>query len=1144
MFALLLILSKNMKNILLFIVAFTFYLVSQAQINSSSFDTKVDFVLTGNGAINLATGDMDGDGKKDVVVANQSTGEISIFRSTTTSGSISFSSRIDSSVGGNFGFIYLNDLDGDGKLDIVASTGINNKITVYRNMSTTPGTILIGAKQTFAAGNNVSGMGIGDLDGDNKIDIVVCNYTDGTYSIFRNNSTSGTISFATAVTSGVIFSSPSQPLISDLDVDGKNDLVILNTGSNNIKIYQNTTTSVGSISFSTTAVTVLTGSGPHRGDVSDIDGDGKPDIVCSNYSSSNTSVFRNTSTSGSISFASKVDFAAPNNIQSSLLRDLDADGKPELIQSTGSGVSSKISIYRNFAISGTISASSFGARVDISSANQPTGLDVADIDGDGNQDILSANFSASSFSVFRNLTVPSNGLVAYYPFNGNTNDSTEFNNDGTKYSGATLTSDSFSTTNSACYFNGSSNAYISVPASASINTDNMKNFTFSCWFKASGSVTPTRRLFNIQDGSTRNYELYYNYTTNKLTYTNWNGSSASVNFIAKKTTSTGIWYHATLRIDSLNNTQLFINGVIDTFSTNSITKPINPSLTIGTNPGSGWNFSGSMDEIRIYNRYVSNAEIQSLYLHYNGDINTPITKYYSNNSGYLDSLSTWGNNPDGSGTHPLSFDSSNTIYNVVNNASPSQSADWIVTGVNTAIVFGDGSNSINMSVPSAFICGADSIYIRNGVTYTVDGTLFYNKLNLEDGSTVQYLSTGAETLIPVSYSNLVVYGGTKSISGNNTVRGTLAMIADIDCGGDTLTLGRSASQTGTLSYTSGAIKGAFSRWFATSTNSASTGLFPMGSSSQYNPIQVEYTTAPTSGGVLTAMFTSPTTGTIRFSSIIDFSISPAVSLKKVSPDGFWTITPSKGLTGGTYKAIATATGFSGISSISGLRLLRRDNSSSAWTLPSSSSAIAVTGSTSSPVVGRSGLGTATSSRDFGIAADSTVNALPVELISFEGNRITDNNVLLNWVTSQEFNNDHFEIERLTNTQWNTIGRIKGNINSTQLNNYTFIDEEAFHKTNTEYYRLKQVDIDGNYEYSQTISVSSLKTKQTDALVVFPNPSNGSVTIKGLRQEAIVRDALGNEVYRIFADGIVDITPLKQGVYFIQSGSQIQKLIKY
>ncbi len=123
------------------------------------------------------------------------------------------------------------------------------------------------------------------------------------------------------------------------------------------------------------------------------------------------------------------------------------------------------------------------------------------------------------------------------------------------------------------------------------------------------------------------------------------------------------------------------------------------------------------------------------------------------------------------------------------------------------------------------------------------------------------------------------------------------------------------------------------------------------------------------------------------------------------------------------------------------------------------------------------------------------SALPVKLIAFNGTR-TAANSQLNFVTATEINNDKFEIERSINgIDFIKVGEVKGSGNSTQLVNYTFTDHNlANYATVAIYYRMKQLDYNGDFEYSNTIKLSlNTSTVKTNA-VVSPNPFTNQLQV--------------------------------------------------
>lgn len=118
------------------------------------------------------------------------------------------------------------------------------------------------------------------------------------------------------------------------------------------------------------------------------------------------------------------------------------------------------------------------------------------------------------------------------------------------------------------------------------------------------------------------------------------------------------------------------------------------------------------------------------------------------------------------------------------------------------------------------------------------------------------------------------------------------------------------------------------------------------------------------------------------------------------------------------------------------------------------------------------------------------------MISFTANILNDQTTLLSWQTASEINNEKFAIERSTNNEsFDLIGEIKGAGTSSQVQNYAFEDNQ-FH-AGINYYRLKQIDFDGQIEYSKTITVVN-KNNNINNIEL----ENNNLKIKGIKTEYI------------------------------------------
>ena len=140
----------------------------------------------------------------------------------------------------------------------------------------------------------------------------------------------------------------------------------------------------------------------------------------------------------------------------------------------------------------------------------------------------------------------------------------------------------------------------------------------------------------------------------------------------------------------------------------------------------------------------------------------------------------------------------------------------------------------------------------------------------------------------------------------------------------------------------------------------------------------------------------------------------------------------------------------------------------------------------------------------------TINnvVLPIEMLEFKGEAMDGKNYLY-WATSSEKENSHFEVERSENgILFYSIGEVQGSNNSNTFQRYNFIDENSVSLMS--YYRLKQVDTDGNFNHTKIVSVkqSNKDFKIYDAL---PNPTSDNVTIR------IENPAMDGEVSTLVTD---------------------------
>ncbi|PKP20080.1 MAG: hypothetical protein CVU05_09855 [Bacteroidetes bacterium HGW-Bacteroidetes-21] len=166
----------------------------------------------------------------------------------------------------------------------------------------------------------------------------------------------------------------------------------------------------------------------------------------------------------------------------------------------------------------------------------------------------------------------------------------------------------------------------------------------------------------------------------------------------------------------------------------------------------------------------------------------------------------------------------------------------------------------------------------------------------------------------------------------------------------------------------------------------------------------------------------------------------------------------------------------------------------------------------------------------------TTNPLPVEFISFNA-KSNGNKVTLHWQTLTEINNKWFEVERSDNgLHFTTVGTVNGSGTTNSPSNYSFTDIPE--TSGIIYYRLKQVDFDGQSAYTEIIAVNFSIKKE---ISVYPNPANinDNIFIDGLPENAVlveVYDINSRLIHQTYTTGIISLkntVDIQPGVYFIR-----------
>jgi hypothetical protein len=537
-------------------------------------------------------------------------------------------------------------------------------------------------------------------------------------------------------------------------------------------------------------------------------------------------------------------------------------------------------------------------------------------------------------------------------------------------------------------------------------------------------------------------------------------------------------------------------------------------------------FGGTIAKQIDATNFYGNAVTDEMYVDDYNIVHTPfVTKIVSTAiGGNWSSASTWvgGNVPARGDVAEIVSGSTVTLTN-----NPQRDVQTIVNGTLNCRTsnYLRGTGSFILSASATLQIGS-----ANGITAS--------------GNTGNIRVTGTRTFSP--FANYIYNGTATQVSGNglpanvssltinNVVGVTLTSSTTVSdnlilqngqllTGSNSLTLGTSITNTGNLSRTSGYVTGNFIRWL---NNPSSPVLFSVGAAvAKYTPVTLN-----------------------NISGAGTFTVS-AISGRHPNAVGtnvlqmYWRLSNS-GLTSAdlTFEYLETDV----VGTENNYVIGKYDGT---WTFP---------GGTINTTTNQATITGVTSFSDWSLGEQS---ALPVELSSFSAS-VVGNSVKLNWKTETEVNNYGFDVERNTPLNplsrgeaegrgvWEKIGFVNGNGNSNSPKSYSFTDTDVLSGKYS--YRLKQIDNDGQFEYSKTIEVDLGAPTKFELSQNYPNPFNPTTTIRFSLPEAsdvnlTLFNVLGQEIKTLVKEfkesGVhtinFDASDLNSGIYIyrLEAGSQ-------
>ncbi len=678
-----------------------------------------------------------------------------------------------------------------------------------------------------------------------------------------------------------------------------------------------------------------------------------------------------------------------------------------------------------------------------------------------------------------------------------------------------------------CEFDGTDD-YIVYNNDATLQKmDAATNYTIEAWIYPN-SVTVAEYDRVLQRISSFNIQMYDG--DNDGTVNDWyfvaldgNGANVYFNTEGDATLTLNAWNHiAVINNASAGTLKLYVNGVDVTVSagyTNYTLRSAqtNDNFYVGQKGNTSCWFDGYIDEVRLKkvaetpanlhfhtydNEYTSDANTAALF-HFNAGSGTTTVNSASSSNATLYNGPVW-TAWNANAILPLSkytWNGGSTNWSTTSN--------WSMSAVPTTGAFAlIPSSSNNPIIGSSTSAVMENLTLESGAQLSVTGNLAISG-TLTDNGTINFNGSSVQAIPAQTYNNLTINNSAGvNLAGNINVAGALTLTNGIltSTAANKLTLTSTASVSGgsNTAYVDGPMSKIGGGDF----------VFPVGDGDKFARIGISNLSASES---FTAEYSkaAPANNT-----------SFNTPLTKVSLKEYWALTRA-----GTATASVTLywddSKWSGIGNTGDLRIAHYNGS----TWDAESGTYSTTGNASLTAV-ESGSITVTGVSSFSPfsfgTTDNTTNRLPVELLSFEAS-VKENVVELSWITASELNNYGFDIQRSTDANnWETLGFIEGVGNSNTLQSYRFVDVNP---ETINYYRLKQIDFDGNFKYSETRVVKSNKNLN---LYTYPNPVFSTIHMDMEEAKTIeIYDVAGRKVHQqIFNSQSVDVSHLQCGFYFI------------
>jgi len=426
----------------------------------------------GSTPYSIAAADVNGDGRFDLLTANQGSSTAAVQLGTGT-GAFGAAATYSTGPGSNPTGIAVADVNRDGRPDLLTANQASSTAGVLLN--TGAGSFAPASTYSTGTGSAPFDIAVADVNGDSKPDLLTSNSGTNTVGVLLGTGT-GTFGTVMAYSTGAN-SQPTSIAVGDVNRDGKPDILTTNQGAVGVLL------GTGSGTFgAVTTYSLGTGNNPTALAVADVNGDGQLDLLTANYSSNTVSVLLSTGlgTFGTVASYSTGAGSGPISIA---VGDANGDGKPDLL--TANALTHTIGVLLNVG-AGTFKVSTAYALTTYSTGagSKPTDIAVADVNGDGKPDVLTANFNGNATGVLLGSALPAPTLTSLSPASGPVGTSVTLT--GTNLTGVTSVS-----------FNGTAASTFLVVSATSLTATVPAGATSGPVAATTGSGTATGPAFTV-----------------------------------------------------------------------------------------------------------------------------------------------------------------------------------------------------------------------------------------------------------------------------------------------------------------------------------------------------------------------------------------------------------------------------------------------------------------------------------------------------------------------------------------------------------------------------------------------------------------------------------------------------------------------